>query len=178
MVALLQHVEDEDFLDELVKRGERAGKPGTPSGLPRQVRHALRRRDRHHEAALERAAPSTRPLILSNNQRTLEPGAGERRLEQGASGGVDEGREVLERLRPLPDGERRPKSQADDRPGPDLHPGTGSIRSTAWSAATSLQAGPAGRGRAPRAGHVLGEQRRTSSTSLPGASQRGAREPG
>ena len=33
----------------------RAGSAGSDPGLPREVRHALRRRDRHHQAAMERA---------------------------------------------------------------------------------------------------------------------------
>ena len=54
VVAFLQHVEDENFLDELpALAGGREAARRHP-GLPRQVRHALRRRDRHHEATLER----------------------------------------------------------------------------------------------------------------------------
>ena len=43
VVAFLQHVEDEDFLNELPEHRRRAGGPGRHCGLPRQVRHALRR---------------------------------------------------------------------------------------------------------------------------------------
>ena len=55
VVAFLEHVEDENFLDELpALAGGREARDAI-DGLPRQVRHALRRRDRHHQAALERA---------------------------------------------------------------------------------------------------------------------------
>jgi pyruvate,water dikinase len=51
--------------------------------------------------------PSTLvPLILSN-VRSFEPGAGARRFEQGAAEACDKERELLERLRALPDGEHK-----------------------------------------------------------------------
>ena len=51
VVALLQHVEDEGFLDELAKlAGEREARERHPD-LARQVRHALRGRDRRASAA-------------------------------------------------------------------------------------------------------------------------------
>lgn len=50
VVALLQQAKDEGFLDQLPRRPRSARRP---LGLARQVRHALRRRDRHHAAALE-----------------------------------------------------------------------------------------------------------------------------
>ena len=43
VVAFLEHVENEDFLDELPTLRRRAGSARRHSGLPRQVRHALRR---------------------------------------------------------------------------------------------------------------------------------------
>ena len=43
VVAFLQHVEDDGFLDELAEARGRPGSAGRHPGLPRQVRHALRR---------------------------------------------------------------------------------------------------------------------------------------
>ena len=46
------------------------------------------------------------PLILGN-VRNFEPGAGERRFEQGRQEAEQKEQELLERLRALPDGERK-----------------------------------------------------------------------
>ena len=65
----------------------RAGGARRHPGLPRQVRHALRRRDRHHEAALERTPHHARARDPRQRQ---ELRAGRRRaaLRAGAAGGV------------------------------------------------------------------------------------------
>ena len=108
VVAFLQHVEDDGFLDELRRARGRAGSAGRHPGLARHVRHARRRRDRHHQAALERAPHLLVPLILGHVEN-FEPGAGERRFEQGA-GGVDEGTgSCWSACGPCPTGSRRPK---------------------------------------------------------------------
>ena len=53
VVAFLQHVEDEGFLDELPKfAGGREARDAIEAWLDK-YRHALRRRDRYHAAALE-----------------------------------------------------------------------------------------------------------------------------
>ena len=54
VVAFLRAVEDEELPGRAGHARGRARSAGRHRGLPRQVRHALRRRDRHHEAALER----------------------------------------------------------------------------------------------------------------------------
>ena len=106
VVAFLQHVEDEDFLDDLADARGRAGSAGRHPGLPRQVRHALCRRDRHHEATLERTSHHARPHDPRQRQ---ELRAGRRRtaLRAGAAGGAGKEQDVLERLRALPDGEQK-----------------------------------------------------------------------
>ena len=87
VVAFLQHVEDESFLDELPDARRRAGSARRHPGLPRQVRHALRRRDRHHEAALERTPHHARAHDPRQHQ---ELRAGRRRaaLRARAAGGA------------------------------------------------------------------------------------------
>ena len=107
VVAFLQHVEDEGFLDELPKLAGGREARDAIRGLARQVRHALRRRDRHHEAALERTPHHARARDPRQHQ---ELRAGRRRaaLRARAAGGAGRrNRSVLERLRALPDGERK-----------------------------------------------------------------------
>ena len=57
VVALLREVDGDDFLDELAGGPGRAGRTRRHPRLSRHVRHALRRRDRHHAA---RVGPSDR----------------------------------------------------------------------------------------------------------------------
>ena len=66
--------------------------------------------------------PSTLVPLILGNIKNFEPGAGERRFEQGRRGGLEEGAGVLERLRALPSwGAQGRRDEADDRPGQDLH---------------------------------------------------------
>ena len=48
------------------------------------------------------------PMILSNIEN-FEPGAGERRFEQGRQEATKKEQELLERLQALPDGDRKAK---------------------------------------------------------------------
>jgi pyruvate,water dikinase len=106
VVDALRHVENEGFLDEL------ADLPGGP-----QARDAIRgyldtygmrcvgeidiTRPRWSER------PSTLLPIILGNVEHFEPGAGERRFEQGRQRAGQKRGELLERLRALPDGERK-----------------------------------------------------------------------
>jgi phosphoenolpyruvate synthase/pyruvate phosphate dikinase len=106
VVAFLQHVEDEDFLDEL---------PGLAGG--REARDAIRAwLDKYGmrcvgEIDITRPRWSERPTalvpLILGNVRSFEPGEGERRFEQGRRESSNKERELLERLRALPDGERK-----------------------------------------------------------------------
>jgi pyruvate,water dikinase len=106
VVAFLQHIEDEDFLDEL---------PSLPGG--REARDAIRAYlDRYGmrcvgEIDITRPRWSERPtalvpLILSNI-RNFAPGESQRRFEQGQQEALEKKEELLARLRALPDGERK-----------------------------------------------------------------------
>jgi pyruvate,water dikinase len=106
VVAFLHDVRDEGFLDQL---------PGLEGG--REARDAIRAYlDRYGmrcvgEIDITRPRWSERPttllpMILSNI-KSFEPGAGERRFEQGREEAGEKERELLERLRALPDGERK-----------------------------------------------------------------------
>ena len=59
-------------------------------GLPRQVRHAVRRRDRHHEAALERTPHHARAPDPRQHQE-IRAGRRPAELRAGAAGGLEEG---------------------------------------------------------------------------------------
>jgi pyruvate,water dikinase len=106
VVAFLQHVEGDGFLDELA---DLAGGP--------EARDAIRdfldvygmrcageidiTRPRWSER------PSTLVPVILGNIRNFEPGAGKRRFEQGRQEAWAKEQEVLERLRALPDGEHK-----------------------------------------------------------------------
>jgi pyruvate,water dikinase len=106
VVAFLRHVKDEGFLDEL---------PELPGG-PEARDAILTWLDRYGmrcvgEIDITRPRWSERPttlvpLILSN-VRNFEPGEGGRHFQHGLQEARKKEREVLERLRALPDGERK-----------------------------------------------------------------------
>jgi rifampicin phosphotransferase len=107
VVAFLQQVEgDEDFLDKL---DEIAG--------GREARHAiLAFLDKYGmrcvgEIDITRPRWSERPAtllpVILGNVKNFDPGAGERRLEQGLVEAQRKEQDVLERLRALPDGEQK-----------------------------------------------------------------------
>jgi phosphoenolpyruvate synthase/pyruvate phosphate dikinase len=106
VVAFLQHVEDESFLDEL---------PTLEGGL--EARDAiLAYLDKYGmrcvgEIDITRPRWSERPTTLVppilGNIKNFEPGAGERRIEQGRQEACAKEQELLERLRTLPDGEEK-----------------------------------------------------------------------
>jgi pyruvate,water dikinase len=106
VVAFLQHVEDEDFLNDL---------PRLPGGL--ESRNAIQAwLDKYGmrcvgEIDITRPRWSERPttlvpLILSN-VRNFEPGAGELRFAQGLEAARKKEEELLERVRAQPDGDQK-----------------------------------------------------------------------
>ena len=111
VVAFLQQVEHEDFLDEL---------PRLAGG--RETRHAIRAwLDKYGmrgvgEIDITRPRWSERPTMLVpvirnhiglGHIENFEPGAGQRRFEQGRQAAWKKEQELLERLRALPDGEQK-----------------------------------------------------------------------
>ncbi len=106
VVAFLEGVEDGGFLDEL---------PRLPGG--REARDAIRAwLDEYGmrcvgEIDITRPRWSERPTTLVpmilGNVKNFEPGEAKRRLEQGRQGARKKEQELLERLRALPDGERK-----------------------------------------------------------------------
>jgi pyruvate,water dikinase len=106
VVAFLQQVDDDRFLDEL---------PRLPGG--QEARDAIRAYlDKYGmrctgEIDITRPRWSERPTtllpMLLGNIKSFEPGAGKRRFEQGQREAAQKEQEVLERLRALPDGEQK-----------------------------------------------------------------------
>ena len=143
----------------------RARGAGRDPGLARPVRHALRRRDRHHAAALERAPDDAR---AADPRQRQEHGAGRRRaaLRARAAAGGGEGAGGPGALAgPAGRGREGRGDQAEDRPRPDLHRLSGVSEVRPGQPHLHLQAGPDGRGRAPRRRRRGARRRRTSSFS-------------
>ncbi len=106
VVAFLQHVEDDGFLDELPKlAGGREARDAIRAWLDKYGMRCVGEIDITRPRWSERPAELV-PLILSNI-RNFQPGAAERRFEQGRQEALKKGQELLERLRALPDGERK-----------------------------------------------------------------------
>ena len=121
VVAFLQRRRGRGLPGRAGRACGRAGSAGGHRGLPRQVRHALRRRDRHHEAPLERTPHHARARDPRQRQE-LRAGRGRAALRAGAAGGAGEGTGAAGA--PAGPAGRRAEGrgdQADDRPRPDLH---------------------------------------------------------
>ncbi|MGA9876042.1 MAG: rifamycin-inactivating phosphotransferase [Solirubrobacteraceae bacterium] len=106
VVAFLHQVEDEGFLDELVKlAGGGEAREAIRAFLDKYGMRCAGEIDITRPRWSER--PTTLvPMILANIEN-FEPGAAERRFEQGRQQACKKEEEVLERLRALPDGERK-----------------------------------------------------------------------
>jgi rifampicin phosphotransferase len=106
VVALLEHAEDLGFLDDLarVPGGEEA-RDAITGFLDRYGMRCVGEIDITRPRWSER--PTTLLPLILGNIRNFEPGAGERRFEEGRQEAAKKEREVLGRLRALPDGERK-----------------------------------------------------------------------
>jgi pyruvate,water dikinase len=106
VVAFLQHVEDESFLDELpTLAGGREARDAIQAYLDKYGMRCVGEIDITKPRWNERPTMLV-PMILGNI-KNFEPGAGERRLEQGRQNAWKKEQELLARLRALPDGERK-----------------------------------------------------------------------
>jgi phosphoenolpyruvate synthase/pyruvate phosphate dikinase len=106
VVAFLQQVEDESFLDELPKlAGGREARDAIRAWLDEYGMRCVGEIDITKPRWSER--PSTLVPVLLGNVKNFEPGAGARRFEQGRREAWKKEQELLERLRALPDGERK-----------------------------------------------------------------------
>jgi rifampicin phosphotransferase len=106
VVAFLQDVEDEGFLDELTKlAGGREAQDAIRGYLDSYGMRCVGEIDITRPRWSER--PTTLVPVIRDNIRNFEPGARKRRFEQGRQEAWTKEQEVLERLRALPDGERK-----------------------------------------------------------------------
>jgi phosphoenolpyruvate synthase/pyruvate phosphate dikinase len=106
VVALLQHVEDEDLLDELAElAGGREARDAIRAYLDKYGMRCIGEIDITRPRWSER--PSTLVPAILGNIKNFEPGAGERRFEQGRQEAWEKEQDLLERLRALPSGERK-----------------------------------------------------------------------
>ncbi|MGX7675176.1 rifamycin-inactivating phosphotransferase [Plantactinospora sp. DSM 117369] len=106
VVAFLQQVEDEGFLDELpTLAGGREARDAIEGWLDRYGMRCVGEIDITRPRWSER--PSTLVPLILGNIRNFPPGAGERRFAQGRQEAWEKEQELLERLRALPDGERK-----------------------------------------------------------------------
>jgi len=106
VVAFLQHVEDDGFLDELDRlAGGREARDAIRAYLDEYGMRCVGEIDITRPRWSER--PTTLVPILLGHIKNFEPGAGARRFEQGRQEAWKKEQELLERLRALPDGERK-----------------------------------------------------------------------
>jgi pyruvate,water dikinase len=106
VVAFLQHVEHEGFLDEMVElEGGREARDAIRAYLDRYGMRCVGEIDITKPRWSER--PTTLVPVILGNIKSFEPGAGHRRFEQGRQEAWKKEQELLERLRALPDGERK-----------------------------------------------------------------------
>ncbi|WP_329576126.1 phosphoenolpyruvate synthase [Kitasatospora sp. NBC_01250] len=106
VVAFLQGVEDDGFLDELAKLpGGSEARDALEAYLDRYGMRCVGEIDITRPRWRER--PGTLVPVILDNVRNFEPGAAERRFEQGRQKARQKEQEVLSRLRALPDGEQK-----------------------------------------------------------------------
>jgi len=106
VVAFLQDVEDEGFLDELVKlAGGPEAREAIGAFLDKYGMRCVGEIDITRPRWSER--PTTLVPVILGHIKNFEPGDGERRFEQGRQEAWAKEQEVLERLQALPDGKRK-----------------------------------------------------------------------
>jgi phosphoenolpyruvate synthase/pyruvate phosphate dikinase len=106
VVAFLQDVEDEGFLDELAKlAGGPEAREAIGAFLDKYGMRCAGEIDITRPRWSER--PSTLVPVILGNIKNFEPGHGERRFEQGRKEAWEKEQDLLERLRALPGGARK-----------------------------------------------------------------------
>jgi pyruvate,water dikinase len=106
VVAFLQHVENDDFLDDMAAlAGGREASDAIRAYLDAYGMRCVGEIDITRPRWSER--PSTLLPIILGNVRNFEPGEGKRRFEQGRQEAAKKETELLQRVRALPDGPRK-----------------------------------------------------------------------
>ena len=108
LVAFLERVENDDFLDELSNfAGGREARDAICAFLDKYGMRCVGEIDITRPRWGER--PTTLVPVILSNIKNFKPGAGDRRFEQGRHEAQSKEHEVLERLQALPDGEQKAK---------------------------------------------------------------------
>ena len=106
VVAFLEDVEDEGFLDELAQiAGGREARDAIVAWLDKYGMRCVGEIDITRPRWSER--PTTLVPVILGNVKNVEPGAAARRFAQGQQEARKKEQELLERVRALPDGERK-----------------------------------------------------------------------
>ena len=106
VVAFLEHVEDDGFLDELDGlEGGRRARDAIRDYLDKYGMRCVGEIDITRPRWSEH--PTTLVPVILGNIKNFEPGAAQRRFEQGRQEAATREQELLERLRALPDGEQK-----------------------------------------------------------------------
>ncbi|QOS90874.1 phosphoenolpyruvate synthase [Peribacillus sp. JNUCC41] len=108
VIDYLQHVKDDNFLDELVKFD---GGQETQDAIHDYLRKYGMRCTGEIDITKTRWSekPSTLIPMILNNIKNFEPNASNRKFEQGQQEALKKEQELLDRLKQLPDGEQKAK---------------------------------------------------------------------
>ncbi len=108
VINYLQHVKDDNFLDELVKfDGGQETRDAICAYLAKYGMRCVGEIDITRTRWSEKPITLV-PMILSNI-KNFEPGASKRKFEQGRQEALKKEKELLDRLKQLPDGEQKAK---------------------------------------------------------------------
>ena len=106
VVEFLRHVDDENFVDELPRfAGGKEARDAIRTWLDKYGMRCVGEIDITRPRWSER--PSTLVPLILGNVRNFAPGEGERRFAQGLEAASNKEAELLDRLRALPDGNRK-----------------------------------------------------------------------
>ncbi|PEL10787.1 phosphoenolpyruvate synthase [Bacillus sp. AFS017336] len=106
IINFLQHVKDENFLDELIKfNGGKEAKDAINDYLSKYGMRCAGEIDLTKTRWIEKSTTLI-PMIL-NNIKNFEPNASKQKFEQGQQKALKKENELIERLILLPDGERK-----------------------------------------------------------------------
>ncbi|EGL17307.1 MULTISPECIES: phosphoenolpyruvate synthase [unclassified Paenibacillus] len=108
VIDYLQHAKEDNFLDELVKFD--GGKETQDSIYDYLSKYGMRCTG---EIDITRTRWSEKPLtlvpLILGNIKNFEPNAGKRKFEQGRQEALEKEKELIDRLKQLPDGEQKAK---------------------------------------------------------------------
>ncbi len=106
VIEYLQHVKDDNFLDELVKfDGGKETRDAIYAYLNKYGMRCAGEIDITKTRWSEK--PTTLVSMILSNIKNLAPGASRRKFEQGLQEALKKEQELLDRLAPLPDGEQK-----------------------------------------------------------------------